>query len=332
MLRRRSNALISARVGARKIAALLVFYGAIFLSIWGFGMRSGSRRSAGFTLIELLVVIAIIAVLIALLLPAVQQAREAARRSQCKNNLKQIGIALHNYHDTVSVFPMGQTAYGGGIRMSYFQPLFPYMDQANLYNLLATWMTANPGVQVYGFTPTYATIIPGGMCPSDPGNPRTGQEGFHSNYLSCSGNTDYGGNWGALPSSANGVMYPLSSVRMRDITDGTSNTIMAGEIVLSTDTSDRRGRLYNAYDGNASVSTLYPPNTTVGDKELACTSQVASPCITTGNNNLSFRSLHTGGAHVVLGDGSVRFISSNINTLLFNYLGARADGNVIGDF
>ncbi len=293
-------------------------------------MRSRSRRSGGFTLIELLVVIAIIAVLIALLLPAVQQAREAARRSQCKNNLKQIGLALHNYHDSVLAFPMGQTAYQGNPRMSYFQPLLPYIDQANLFNLLATWLAANPGNQVYNFTPQNATIIPGGMCPSDPANPRTSAEGFHANYLPCAGSTDFGGIAAGTPS--NGVFYPISSTRIRDVTDGMSNTVFTGEILLSSDTSDRRGRLYNAYDANTLVSTLYPPNTTVGDKELTCISGIATPCVTTGNNILSFRSLHVGGAHVLLGDGGVRFISNNISSVTFNGLGTRAGAEVLGDY
>lgn len=291
-------------------------------------------RRRGFTLIELLVVIAIIAILIALLLPAVQQAREAARRTQCKNNLKQIGLALHNYHDTVLVFPMGQTQYSGGgaYRIGYFQPLFPYMDQASLFNLLAAWMVANPTNQVYNFVPQNATVIPGGMCPSDPANPRTGDEGFHVNYLPCSGSTDQSGTFSSIPSSANGVMYAVSSTRIRDLTDGTSNTIMAGEIILSPDKTDRRGRIYNAYDGNVLVSTLYPPNTPVGDKELACTSGTYTPCNGAGNNILSFRSMHVGGAHVVMGDGAVRFVSNNISNVIFNALGTRAGGETIGDF
>jgi prepilin-type N-terminal cleavage/methylation domain-containing protein len=203
-------------------------------------MRRGAR---GFTLIELLVVIAIIAILIALLLPAVQQAREAARRTQCKNNFKQLGLALHNYHDVFGVFPprKGGTAGTGGAtadvghtgnsgRLSAFAMLLPYYDQAPLYNQ----------IQSGGGTVASGTVAPGGprawlgwsvwdvpipmlLCPSDV-KPRDSRK--RTNYMLCVG--DQVG-WHLNTQNPRGVFGNRTSYRTSDIPDGTSNTILISE-------------------------------------------------------------------------------------------------------
>lgn len=192
----------------------------------------GSRRR-GFTLIELLVVIAIIAVLIALLLPAVQQAREAARRTQCKNNLKQIGLALHNYHDTVGRFPMDaiRTFQPQGTpaarNFSWMTMILPYFDQAPLYNAI------NFSAPLWGQTVSStgkeirSTMLTALNCPSDPGWGDTGRtRGFAW--------TDYAGSsgwdmWDRPDDQHGGVFTAFTCVKIADITDGTSNTIMVAE-------------------------------------------------------------------------------------------------------
>jgi prepilin-type N-terminal cleavage/methylation domain-containing protein len=190
------------------------------------------RRHSGFTLIELLVVIAIIAILVALLLPAVQQAREAARRTQCKNNLKQLGLALHNYHDAYKMFPAGHMESGWDgpsyrHQFSWLTYMLPYIDQSNVYSLidfsqidLSTSAHQNPVFMPAG-TVDVATFI----CPSDPTG-RNNEEWAPTNYL---------GNQGTLCQSrnkeGNGVFGHNSWIRIRDITDGTSQTIAAAEIL-----------------------------------------------------------------------------------------------------
>ena len=311
-------------------------------------MRSSKcpRRPAGFTLIELLVVIAIIAVLIALLLPAVQQAREAARRSQCKNNLKQLGLAMHNYHDTFSAFTIGSMGFQSSpsdTRMCFFQSVLPYVEQTALYNMVnfgaTSWATmTNQGTTYVSTTTALSTQVPVFMCPSDPNAGKrqtsTAYRGFYSNYLPVHGS----GAMGPYNTVAqNGMFYVISSTRMRDVTDGTSNTAMMAEIVLTPDSIyDGRGRVWESYDGNTLVSTLNPPNTSISDNiGQACgnsTTNPKAPCAGTGSLQMASRSTHVGGVHIVMADGAVRFVSDSINTNTWNWLGARNDGNTIGDF
>lgn len=196
-----------------------------------------SRRCQGFTLIELLVVIAIIAILISLLLPAVQQAREAARRTQCRNNLKQLGLALHNYESSFSVLPLNSGSGG-------FSPqarLLPYLDQANLQNLIsfsvAPWTGTGPGA---GPNPAYAGIFPlvvsSLLCPSDPapsqytvvsGSTTTVMAG--NNYMISTG-SGTGTNYDDR-SATDGVVWINSSARFRDVSDGLSNTVFMSEAI-----------------------------------------------------------------------------------------------------
>lgn len=306
----------------------------------------GKRRA--FTLIELLVVIAIIAILVALLLPAVQQAREAARRSSCKNNLKQLGIAMHNYHDTHSVFPYGYrtaqvagTGYHG--RDTWMQQLMPQMEQGATYHKYAALTTVR---WVMDTPPEIKDLrIPTLMCPSDPssggfgggGGPRAGGNGFQGNYVLNSGNTLMTRESRTL----NGIAFNESSIRMRDITDGTANTALASEVIV-------RGKAVGGWGGaggywgggnhgSYGFTTLETPNTTVADQVYSCKSTTwpNAPCTAIGGGSAlrNFaRSMHTGGVQITLCDGSTRFISENISLVIWRGMGSRAGGEVLGEF
>ena len=316
-------------------------------------MNVAQSRTRAFTLIELLVVIAIIAVLIALLLPAVQQAREAARRSQCKNNLKQLGLAMHNYHDTVQVFPCGgfsqMVADNVDADKCWMHMILPYIDQGPLYNGLVPYFSNGSFARNWPAA-LIGTKIPTLMCPSDPGTGRTTFGGtfygFCGNYVMCAAGTDFG-TGPNVGLKLNGLFYTFSSTRIRDITDGTSNTVMASEVVCVPDAPalsfcnvtgyDYRGAYYNNTNTGMLFGTQNPPNTTVPDKTWnACTVPTSkmAPCDSCdgSQNAIAARSFHTGGVHAVMADGAVRFISNNINTGLFQGLGSRAGGEVIGDF
>lgn len=330
------------------------------------------NRPRGFTLIELLVVIAIIAVLIALLLPAVQQAREAARRTQCKNNLKQIGLALHNYESTHSTFPHNTQLndpgwyWSGG---SVFVKLLPFVDQAPLHNGI-DFGRRDVITQVVSGKELFKHTIPGYLCPSD--TPPTSSSGM-INYGPSMGSQNLGGcaqydfgAFGANGSDAYGIgpfptgiarLENLSGVfalfgaaaRIRDITDGTSNTIAFGEIrpkcnyYLSTadgvvnDYGNGVPQLVNAF-GWAHTAAMYF-NTTVPMNFQTCPGEglgvaTGGSCFASDNftTAFGFKSRHVGGAQFVLCDGSVRFISENIDYLTYQKLGDRRDGNPIGEF
>lgn len=307
-------------------------------------------RRRGFTLIELLVVIAIIAILIALLLPAVQQARESARRTQCRNNLKQLGLAFHNYHDRASTFPYGvrSTDLNSTVlnRDCWMQQILPELDQGPLFN---TYNVINNIRNVQDVSNAIKQVkIPALMCPSDPnGGAFSGngaQIGFHGNYVVCAGNNSLpmGNPISATVAPLNGMFWNISSVKMRDVTDGTSNTIMAAEcLIRSGNTGDAWGDAGwywgGANWGSYGFSTANPPNTTVVDRAHTCksTTNTRAPCVSHGggtNSENYTRSQHTGGAHVLMADGAVRFISDNIDRVTFQNLGTRAGGETLGEF
>jgi prepilin-type N-terminal cleavage/methylation domain-containing protein/prepilin-type processing-associated H-X9-DG protein len=277
--------------------------------------RDTARRA--FTLIELLVVIAIIAVLVALLLPAVQQAREAARRTTCRNNLKQYGLALHNYHDAHLVFPIGNV----GNRFWTFQSmLLPNLDQTALYercnyNYPGTCFNANvaggPAKTAAGRS------LPIFGCPSDPNTGKTYTDPFTGIIASGS----YLGVMGTSSTNGTGLLFSNSSTAFRLVADGTSTTLAMGE----------RGIPDSLYWGFFLCG--YGNIDAQGDGDNLLTTKFGlGPGLPDGNHNLHFWTYHTGGAHFLMVDGSVRFISNSINFTTFQSLSTKRGREVIGEF
>jgi prepilin-type N-terminal cleavage/methylation domain-containing protein/prepilin-type processing-associated H-X9-DG protein len=329
-------------------------------------MRRLPRREPGFTLIELLVVIAIIAVLIGLLLPAVQKVREAAARMQCQNNLKQIGLALHNYHDANSTFPPGGVTNGpccgtqSGATWTIY--LLPYIEQDNLYRLYDFTKTneanADPSLAfsvVRQFVKTY-------NCPSDPNinqllipasGPGSDRQYATGSYRAMAGVTD-GTNWfdaecgrisplgerGVLhstsdprspPPFASGYTAPPYGVeRIASITDGTSNTIAVGEYTTRTTITRTTfwGYTYTSY--NQSEVVLPPQSRQLLNDFDAC-SAITIPGFTNGNNpcKRGWASFHPGVINFCMADGSVRGISLNVDMLMFGAMATVANGEVV---
>lgn len=298
----------------------------------------------GFTLIELLVVIAIIAVLVALLLPAVQQAREAARRTQCKSNLKQWGLGMHNYHDTQGAFPFAATT---NQRHTWVASIWPYIDQAPLYNAynFSLPFYLPPNCVQNAMTGLITTKVPLYYCPSNAGL----QIWQADTYWRARGN--YVVNWGNGDSASaqattlapfgwvggnTGLPY---SPKLSGFTDGTSNTLLMSENVTTTSDAnwDGRGEILND-DANAmgfAFSTVNTPNTTAADITF-CTAPPGvipnAPCTAAGNKRIAARSAHVGGVHVLMGDGAVRFVSNNIDLNTWRALGTMQGGETTGEF
>lgn len=333
--------------------------------------RTSSKR--GFTLIELLVVIAIIAILVALLLPAVQQAREAARRTQCKNNLKQIGLALHNYLDVYTVFPPSfvsdiSTTNTTGGEWSIHARLLPYIENANLYNQADLSLTyedpANNGIA----TQRIATYL----CPSEVNDRQrlsgTAPVHYPLNYGFNGGTWRVWDNASRVP--GNGAFAPNTRFGTQHMTDGTSNTLGFAEVkaftaynrdgdtgtgaippdVFVVDSLVAAGGSNKANSGHTEwvdgrvhqtgFTTTLPPNATGvnipgGDRPdegdyTSCREDKS--CAGPTYAAVTARSYHIGIVNVVLMDGSTRSISENIDHGTWRNLGARDDGNAIGEF
>jgi len=310
-----------------------------------------TRRRA-FTLIELLVVIAIIAVLVALLLPAVQQAREAARRTQCKNQLKQFGLALHNYHDAILVFPPG----AGLDEWGYLTYVLPNLDQGAAYNLINFSDNISPSDGHYSCGPEQARLqplypsgpwssnMPGSTCPSDPNSSFVANWGGTSvysvlSYPGVAGSGTFVGEQGqpqwppsnpkygsaGFPPAYNGMLYWNSNTRIRDVTDGTCMTLFVGERGLDATGSYTEG-ICAGYEGNAYI----PTGNGLGNAPLPVTSGIGAGFKTNDINR--FWSYHTGGAHFLLADGSVRFLNNSINYNTYLALSTRGGGEVVGEY
>lgn len=312
-----------------------------------------ARRA--FTLVELLVVIAIIAMLVTLLLPAVQSAREAARRTQCINNVRQICLGMLNFHDTKGHFPHGnynlidgtgstpEPYNGKQDRRCWFHDMLPYVEEQALYDQFDEHMSK--GGSALGF-PGLATPVAAFGCVSDGLSPKLHTfwgglnglptQGFSGNYVANAGD-DYfnpteinGEKMSTLTASSklNGLFFALSKVRVGQITDGTSHTAVVSELILSpdTDTHDIRGRYYNPAHGGVLFSTRVPPNTLVPDRFNWCAKNPVprAPCVWSGSNMfVSARSYHPGGVNMGMADGSVRFVADDVDVEAYKAAGSR---------
>jgi prepilin-type N-terminal cleavage/methylation domain-containing protein/prepilin-type processing-associated H-X9-DG protein len=308
------------------------------------------RRRAAFTLIELLVVIAIMGTLVGLLLPAVQKVREAASRAKCQNNLKQIGLALHNYHSTFEVFPPGLknkvgadgAAYAGEDRRVWALFIMGQVEEPAICTAVTNVAATNA---LYAVAPTaqYADyLIPTFQCPSDPNGGKvktiSGNQGMHSNYVAAAGSMLFN-NSNTTPAfvALDGIFYSGSNTNIAAIQDGTSNTLLTSEILLSPDVTshDVRGRIWNnARAGAVLFSTYAPPNSTATvDRLNHCQSIPAAPCAQGNDNMVTLaRSAHSGGVNVGLADGSIRFVTNAIDPTIWLALGTRAGGETPGDY
>lgn len=319
------------------------------------------RRTA-FTLIELLVVIAIIAVLIGLLLPAVQKVREAAARMSCSNNLKQLGLAAHNYHSTFSVLPPGVNLPGfnpppAGVgaapvtnqSFNFLEALLPGLEQNNIYSkmnfqhpntLTKKWDSQyNTGNCDVAGAPG-STVVKTFLCPSDSGIPQTT---WSANGLTYTfGANSYGGCAGTIAFFTNsmtcdGIFYINSKVKLTDITDGSSNTILMGErkrkddvynAVYRDDFQNRSGWAWS--NSNAGFDYLF-------GTEVPINWLMPDSVRTSGDPNFiyedqrfnAFGSFHTAGANFCFGDGSVRFLPDSTPLTVLQPLGTRSGGEVI---
>jgi prepilin-type N-terminal cleavage/methylation domain-containing protein len=322
-------------------------------------MKSKFQAKRGFTLIELLVVIAIIAILIALLLPAVQQAREAARRSTCKNNLKQLGLAMHNYHDTHRTFPPGAVWYGIGSApengrdanwgTTWVVQVLPFMDQANLYNNYNMSLKAR-SANASTSNSVLQAKIPSLICPSQPGVDRYNLtqdfNGFSKITYAASvgaGSTMTRSDYTNPNRRGFFSAVAQNGAKIRDVTDGSSNSIMLGEIVVGTNTGDDKGAwgwctgaLFSGRNNNG----ILTPNAKVYDATPYSSNNTSDNNFNRRNNpdrtgtlsGQAARSFHVGGVHVTMGDGAVRFLSENIDQTTYLNLLSIADGNVVGEF
>lgn len=320
-------------------------------------MPVGRFRSA-FTLVELLVVIAIIGILVGLLLPAVQAAREAARRMSCQNQVKQIALALHNSHDTYKKFPPGAegavypkpnptSSTTTIVGTSWLVHILPYIEQANLYakyDFTQAYNSVNNGLFGANIVPTY--YCPSGPAPTrylDPNanmttavtthyygvmgpggltNPTTMTMGSNT-YSYTIGSANANGAWSAHGilshyQETTGSVSTNRRVRMGDIIDGTSNTLMVGEISKTPPGTLNQYRAWTRGNNGGSGTTknvLYPINSTFYN----------------GSNNfndISFASEHTGGCQFALGDGSVRFVSQTVDLTIYRAMASMNSGEV----
>ena len=333
-------------------------------------MRNKRRQSIrlfaqplrGFTLVELLVVIAIIGVLVALLLPAVQAAREAARRSQCVNNFKQIGLAMHNYESAQKKFPSGATGWGAGgwHGLSPFLQILPYLEQGLAesrydYNFRIYNAPVNREIAGYQF-PIY-------VCPSDDAAGRAllaaaGSRRARSNCAASLGSSVWlpngydgifvdmvsSGDRAGMDLNTNGAFRPEGHREFKEFLDGTSNTSMASEILsgkvdsINANPYDHRGTWAWGQMGFSHYSHLNTPNTSVGDAidPRACASSeimpcdyVSAPASANEKEHVAARSLHPAGVMVLFVDGHVASYSNEVNVDLWRAI-ATIDGGESG--
>jgi len=307
------------------------------------------RGRRAFTLVELLVVIAIIGILIALLLPAVQAAREAARRSQCTNNLKQLSLAVHNYHDSFKSFPYGAV---GGWGHGWHTFILPYIEQNALADIVpwtdSGWWGGSDANSL-AFIQLARAPIGTFKCPSEPKGIREPRSinGLNNraigNYLGNAGaNANYDSAWRMSTSNGvllvgryvGGTLYP--PIRFASITDGTSNTLLLGESPYSVDSPcticDRYTLYHMNFDSGGGsdfsevlAGTFWPINRSM----FADTTILA---VNTNERECSFGSYHPGGCNVALADASVRFVSETVDQVPWRAVGTREGKEAVGEW
>jgi prepilin-type N-terminal cleavage/methylation domain-containing protein/prepilin-type processing-associated H-X9-DG protein len=310
------------------------------------------RTRLGFTLIELLVVIAIIAILIGLLLPAVQKVREAAARMTCQNNLKQIGLAMHNHNDSLGALPPGDAS--GCCWGTWMVATLPYVEQDNLFKIYVNFGGNDASGGRYGTNTGPGTASPRGnrfvssqriktfTCPSD--MPQVWFGMTKHNYAVNFGNTTYAQDTfrgvrfqGAPFTIARPYQAGLSAqpknIRILDVLDGTSNTFLAAEVLQGT-RDDLRG--FSWWGPAAEFTAFYSPNSSEPDSLSGgiCFNdpQLGLPCFqVSGLNIYAARSRHSGGVQVVMCDGSARFIPNGININTWRGLSTSQGGEVISE-
>lgn len=313
--------------------------------------RTTASPRPAFTLVELLVVIAIIGILVGLLLPAVQAAREAARRMSCSNNLKQIGLAMHNYHDTYNAFTAGFDNH----EKFWQAPILPYVEQTNLYDTLSfqesgpgNWNNNSPNELAC------ATMVDAFRCPSmgvagAPRNNNSIEGRVPVSYRGCGGSNIYSDDvstlTSGLPANAtalelvpqDGMLWGNSWLRFADVTDGTSNTIIIGESY--TDTYVKDGQQMDYWQFGSPQTGYWKPGgkggTEYSEGVGSTGPKINSRFDPTAHGTvmeISFGSYHPGGAQFGMADGSVRFIAETINIDTYHALGSRNGGEVLGDY
>lgn len=337
--------------------------------------RATARCPTAFTLIELLVVVAIVGVLVSLLLPAVQQAREAARRAQCQNHLKQLGLALHNYENAFTKFPgLGTPSQ---YNYSVQAKLLPYIEQANLQALIdfnQPLLTGSGPNQVLNpaVAAAAATVIPVLLCPSDGGPTSYSSAYAPTNYMVSDGSgtkTYYDARF-----PTDGIAWYGSGIRFAEFTDGSSNTVMMSETIRGNGTTtsgtipaDSQRQYAGVSNQCAPVSTapggVAMSGTTVQNPNLPApfgpvtswsgdrgagwirgleTYSLINGFLTPNSRTPDYsahgrlwsgpRSFHVGGAHLLFGDGRVKFVGDSVNLSVFRGLFTRYGGEVNGDF
>ena len=305
----------------------------------------------GFTLVELLVVIAIIGILIALLLPAVQAAREAARRTQCTNNLKQIGLAILNFENQYRALPAGATHkdHGRDAEYTMFLLIQPFLEQGNVYDGYDFYVNS----RIYSNAHVNRVQIPSYLCPSDGAKGRSWSTHFaRSNYVACFGtamqlanpadsyhlwdaNFDLDGELADTDGTFR-IQGKRTGRKLAEITDGTSHTIMVSELLAGRDDSndgsdiDFRGIWIHIWNGMSTYSHFHTPNSSAGDAMEHCVPEIDMPCnlqaradqLMTGD--AAARSQHPGGVMALSGDGHVRFYSDTIDLFVWRALATYA--------
>jgi prepilin-type processing-associated H-X9-DG protein len=290
-------------------------------------------KKRGIALIEVLVLAGLIALSLAVLMPAIQQARQDARRVQCKNNLKQLGLALHNYHDTFNSFPPGWVSKeggpGNGARVGWQTFILPFVDQAPLYNKIN--FNKPPHDASGKPIKDFQTILSVYRCPVDPApelNPLRGDyatSNYSGNYgdvppprLGSLGMSDFWPGVVDAPMKSRGIFARNSNVGMRNITDGSSNTLLAGERSVTSGAGIWVGVTDNAHEDDALTDASHRSRLNA--------------------NWSSYSSRHSGGAHILMCDGSVRFLNDNIESKpapelgTFQKLACKDDGQAMADF